>query len=615
MNSSMLLMPILIPVLLAIVALIIPKRASGVHGALCVTGTAAALVFAIVLFGNEANFSVPWFDLGAITVHFSFRLYNFSGFIILFANALAFLIAMYSVVFMKGRGGSKSFFAYMLLTLGFVNGAVLASDLVVMLFFWEGLLALLFAMIMTGGVKASSTAVKALVLNGIADLCMMLGIGILVFSLNTTDMSGIHSPVNGSTAGTAAFILMMIGAIAKAGSMPFHSWIPDAASDAPLPFMAFMPGAIEKLLGIYLLTRVSIDLFEFTPGSAVSLVMMIIGAATILLAVMMALIQKDFKRLLSYHAISQVGYMILGIGTALPIGIVGGLFHMVNNALYKSTLYLSSGAVEYRTGTTDLHKLGGLGRRMPVTFVCFIVTAASIAGLPPFNGFFSKELVFGAAKDTNIIFYLVALLGAFFTAASFLKLGHAAFLGKPQKETENVKEAPWPMLVPMIVIAAGCVLFGVCNWIPLKSFIEPVLGAKLEGETFAGHFDVTLTCISLAVLLLAFLNHLYGVKRTKSGLGAVDHIHYAPGLKQTYALAEKHCFDPYVLIMAVIGLLAKIASGIDRFINWVYDGFIAGAIRLASLGIRKAHTGSLWLYISWIIGGLAVVATIIALSV
>jgi NADH-quinone oxidoreductase subunit L len=343
--------------------------------------------------------------------------------------------------------------------------------------------------------------------------------------------------------------------------------------------------------------------------------MMIIGAATILLAVMMALIQKDFKRLLSYHAISQVGYMILGIGTALPIGIVGGLFHMVNNAMYKSALYLSSGAVEYRTGTTDLHKLGGLARKMPVTFICFIITAASIAGLPPFNGFFSKELVFGAAKDANIVFYIIALAGAFFTAASFLKLGHAAFLGKPSDETEHVKEAPWPMLAPMIIIALGCVLFGVCRWIPLKSFIEPVLGTRLEGETFAGHFDLTLTCISLGVLLLAFLNHLYGAKRTKSGLGAVDHIHYAPGLKQVYTQAEKRHFDPYVITMAVIGLLANIMSRIDKFINWIYDGFIAGAIRIASAGVRKAHTGSLWLYIVWIICGLAAVTAIIVLSV
>ena len=128
-----------------------------------------------------------------------------------------------------------------------------------------------------------------------------------------------------------------------------------------------------------------------------SIVMMTIGAVTILLAVMMALIQKDYKRLLSYHAISQVGYMILGIGTALPVGIVGGLFHMINNAMFKSGLFLTGGAVEKQTGTTDLHNLGGLGRKMPVTFACFLMLALSISGVPPFNGFFSKELIFDGA--------------------------------------------------------------------------------------------------------------------------------------------------------------------------------------------------------------------------
>ena len=126
---------------------------------------------------------------------------------------------------------------------------------------------------------------------------------------------------------------------------------------------------------------------------------MIVGAVTILFAVMMALVQKDYKRLLSYHAISQVGYMILGIGTAVPAGIIGGLFHMMNHAMYKSACSSPAGSVEKQAGTTDLSKLGGLVRRMPVTSICFIVAAASISGVPPFNGFFSKELVYDGALE------------------------------------------------------------------------------------------------------------------------------------------------------------------------------------------------------------------------
>ena len=152
---------------------------------------------------------------------------------------------------------------------------------------------------------------------------------------------------------------------------------------------------------------------------------MTIGTLTIVLAVAMALIQKDMKRLLSYHAISQVGYMVLGIGTALPIGIMGGLFHMLNHVIYKSCLFMTAGSVEKQTGTTDLRKIGGLGRKMPLTMVCFIISALAISGVPPLNGFFSKELVFDAALESNMVFYLGALLGAFMTAISFLKLGRA----------------------------------------------------------------------------------------------------------------------------------------------------------------------------------------------
>jgi len=211
----------------------------------------------------------------------------------------------------------------------------------------------------------------------------MAGVGLILWQTGTLSISELM----GRSLSTEtwplglAFVLLMVGAISKAGAMPFHSWIPDAASDAPLPFMALMPGAMEKLAGIYFLTRVSVQLFHVASGWA-STLMMVVGACTILLAVLMALVQKDFKRLLSFHAISQVGYMILGIGTGIPVAIAGGLFHMINNALYKSTLFLTGGAVELQAGSTDLRQVSGLGKKMPVTLGCFLVAALSISGSP-----------------------------------------------------------------------------------------------------------------------------------------------------------------------------------------------------------------------------------------
>jgi NADH-quinone oxidoreductase subunit L len=531
----------------------------------------------------------------------------------LFTASLSFLITLYSVVFMANRPYKNQFFAYFLLTISFANGVVLANNLLILLFFWEGLLLTLFAMIFIGSKNAYKTATKAFIIVGITDLCMMVGIALTGYLAGTLTMSKINLPLTGL--GSLAFILLMIGAISKGGSMPFHSWIPDAAIDAPLPFMALIPAAFEKLLGIYFLTRISLDLFKLNTSSWVSIVMMSVGAITIILAVMMALIQKDYKKLLSYHAISQVGYMILGIGTALPIGIIGGLFHMINNALYKSCLFLTGGAVEKQAGTTNLEQLGGLGLKMPITFACFIITAVSISGVPPFNGFFSKELVYDGALERGWIFYAAALAGSFFTAASFLKLGHAAFLGKLNEKNKSVKEVSLPMLIPMILIALVCILFGVKNSLPIN-MIQSVLGqAGLEGHSFGGFpANAMLVGLTLIVLFGALLNHIIAARIKGSGLKAVDHIHYAPLLHGIYDKAEKRFFDPYEIGIRFAQRISDIAFWCDRKIDWIFDGLTVGVTFWFTDRIRKMHTGNYSTYLAWSVVGLFLVTIFLMYS-
>ena len=363
MTDSIVLWLIAIPLAGGILALLTPARLRGVKEAIALLTTTITLCLSIVLFRDEIRYSVMWVGLGIEVV---FRLYHFSAFILLAASAFAFLFVVYSCSFMWGKPRLNQFYCYLLVTVAMTNGAVLADNLILMLFFWEGLLLTLFGLIAIGREGAFKTATKAFIIVGISDLCMMVGIALTGYLAGTMTISKITVPV--TSLGALAFVLMMIGAISKAGSVPFHTWIPDAAIDAPLPFMAFLPASLEKLLGIYLLARISLNMFQLGPGSWLSTLLMVIGAITILLAVMMALVQKDYKRLLSYHAVSQVGYMILGIGTCLPIGIMGGLFHMINHALYKSCLFLTGGSVEKQTGTTDLGKLGGIGIKMPITF-------------------------------------------------------------------------------------------------------------------------------------------------------------------------------------------------------------------------------------------------------
>lgn len=608
MTINPLFLPFLIPLLASLFMLAV-SRVRYLREGVVLFSTLANLTVTAFLFNKNIHFNMPWFSGG---FDFSLRLYPFSAFTILAISFFAFLIGLFSLGFLSEKRYAGQFYVYFLLCSGFAQAAVLANNLLVLLFFWEGLLLSLFGMIAIGSSSAFKTATKAFIIVGICDLCMMVGIVLTGFLAETLTISKIHLEAHGL--GAVAFLLLFIGAISKAGSMPFHTWIPDAAIDAPLPFMSFVPGALEKLIGIYFLTRISLDMFTLDPHSTLSVFMMSVGAVTIVCAVMMALIQKDYKRLLSYHAISQVGYMILGIGTALPVGIIGGLFHMLNNALYKSCLFLTAGAVEKQTGTTNLAKLGALRFKMPVTFIVFVIAACSISGVPPFNGFFSKELVYDGALERGLIFYLAAIVGSFFTAASFLKLGHAAFIGKANQHDDELKEAPVVMLIPMVIIACLCVGFGIFNATVIKTFFLPVLGAHAGEYHFGGMpQNIVLIVITLVVLAAAVLNHYCGVKRTGSGLKAVDHIHYAPILHWIYDKADTRFFDPYELGMKCVALFCRFCFWCDRLIDWVYDSFAVNLTFFFTERIRRAHTGNYSTYLGWsLLGTLAVVVFLLS---
>ena len=595
--------PIFLPLIGALLVLVMPKRVPYGREAIAVLAALGSLVLAGYLFNETLSCSFAW----CAGLEFTLRLYRFSAFFLLAVAGFSFLVTLYCWRFMAGRNKPGLFYAYLLISLAMASGIVLADHLVVLLFFWEGLLGTTFGMIALGAPGAFKTSTKMFIIVGITDLCMLFGIALTGWQ-STLVMHDARLPMD--ALGALAMVLLSIGAASKAGSVPFHTWIPDAATDAPLPFMAFLPASLEKLLGIYMLARITLDIFPIR-HTWLSPALMILGSVGILIPVMMALAQKEYKRLLSYHAISQVGYMILGLGTALPGGVIGGLFHMINHALYKCGLFLTAGSVEKQAGTTDLSKLGGLARKMPVTFACFLVCALSISGCPPFNGFFSKELIYDAARQRHILYYLAALLGTFLTAASFLKLGHSVYFGKRNPDHDSVREAPASMLFPMLAIASLCVLFGVANWLPVNHLakITPLAGTG----PFAGmqlHWD--LAGLAVIALAAALVHHLIGAKRAGSGLHAADDILNAPVLRSAYRGAEKRYFDPYDLGMKLIGAISAVAWALDRGLDWIYDWLIVGVARGLGWCIRAAHTGDASLYVLWaLIGSAAVIAFVV----
>jgi NADH-quinone oxidoreductase subunit L len=620
MTPKTLLLPILLPAALAVLFLVLPKALRRLRDALAIVGAAALVYFAFALFAvRDLRYAVPWLGLG---IDFDLRLYHFSSFILVALSGFLILITLYATVKMKDAPRAKEFMAYVFLTAAFANGAALANNFVPLVFFWEGLLVTLYGLITIGGRPTSGrTAVKALLIGGFCDFAMILGIGLLWTAAGTATMSEI-SAVEPTGLAAAAFVLLMIGAAGKAGAMPFHTWIPDAALDAPVTFMAFLPAAFEKLLGIYLLARVSLDFFKIRPGSPMSVLLMVVGAVTIVLAVLMALVQKDLKRLLSYHAVSQVGYMVLGIGTAVPIGIAGGIFHMINHAMYKSGLFLSAGSVEHRAGTTELKKLGGLRRDLPLTAFGFTVCALAISGVWPLNGFVSKEMVFHGALETgSTVFAIAAWVGAIFTFASFLKAGHSVFFGERTREVPVIKESQAGIVLPILVLAGLCILFGVYNKLPLTLFIQPIL----EGHAEAGaHLDFTshaldllnpVALISIGCLVLAFLLHRHGfLKGGRKAHLASEPIHNLPVVHKLYDLAERRVFDPYEQgVKALHGLSVALFKAVDRPIDYVYDKIVTASGAAFTGILRKAHNGHYANYLAWCLAGLIILAGAISL--
>jgi formate hydrogenlyase subunit 3/multisubunit Na+/H+ antiporter MnhD subunit len=415
-----------------------------------------------------------------------FKLDALSGFISIFIALFTILVIIYSLDFMKGKANQSRYYFYLILTAIASLVVILANSLLVLLVFWGFLGLTLFLLINMGGPEASAAAKKTFIIVGGSDALMLLGIAIIYYLTKEFQMDKISISLSSGSLKLAnvAYLCLAVACFAKAGTMPFHTWIPDCAETAPLPVVAYLPAALDKLLGIYLLTRISLDLFVM--NQAMKMFLMIIGAFTIIAAVMMALVQHNLKRLLGYHAVSQVGYMVLGIGTGLPIGIAGGLFHMLNNTIYKSCLFLTGGNVEKKTKTAELDRLGGLAKFMPVTYITCLIASLSISGVPPFNGFVSKWMIYqGLVSSFSVgnqhlgvrfilsLCLVAAMFGSALTLASFMKLIHATFLG-PMAADKKLKlnEVGWKMWLPCSILAIMCILFGIFyhpfNYFPLS---------------------------------------------------------------------------------------------------------------------------------------------------
>jgi len=263
-------------------------------------------------------------------------------------------------------------------------------------------------------------------------------------------------------------IIFIAGFGLKAALMPFHAWLPDAHSSAPSPISAMLSGVLIKAIGIYSIIRLFFNMFPLS--TEISTIIIILGTVSMVLGVFLAVGQWDIKRLLAYHSISQMGYVVLGVGIGMMIlvnggnqsvaalSIAGGLFHLINHAVFKGLLFLNAGAIEYETGTRDLKEMGGLSEYMPVTYSTSLGASMAISGIPPFNGFFSKLVIILAAIKGKFYFLAVlAILVSIITLASFLKFQKFSFFNKQRDPgSKKISEVPFFMCFSMIGLAILC---------------------------------------------------------------------------------------------------------------------------------------------------------------
>lgn len=378
-------------------------------------------------------------------------------------------VSIYSISYIKTD--LVRYYSLLLIVLGAIQGTVLAKDLISFYVFLEmTTVATYFLIIHKKSVVALQAGYKYILMTLIGAFLILLSI-ILVY----VDTGSYEVIVITKSGGSIAPVLFLVGCFIKAGAVPLHTWLPDAHPAAPSPVSAFLSGMMIKI-GAYGIIRfifptLNLDLRATNFGELLSALIMSIGIASMLIGVLLALVQTDVKRLLAYHSISQMGYILLGIGLGTELGLAGGLYHLVNHAMFKGLLFLCMGAVIYSTGMRKLDDLGGLWKRMPITTSTCIIAALAISGIPPFNGFASKTVLAEAVTNFSFVLKLVMIVTAALTFASFLKLIRYTFFGEPKEQLIAAKEAPLLMLLPMIVLAILCVFLGIHAQFVLDRFM------------------------------------------------------------------------------------------------------------------------------------------------
>jgi NADH-quinone oxidoreductase subunit L len=572
-----------------------------------------ALIEVMAAPGHElAVPDISWVVIeGGLTIHLGLMVDSLTAVMLVVVTLVSLMVQVYSQGYMHGDPGYHRYFAFMSLFTGSMLGLVLADNLLFMYVFWEmvGLCSYLLIGFWFHRPAAANAAKKAFIVTRLGDFGFLAAILLLYSHAHTFDIAQLHSlAVAGTLAGTTltwAAIGIFAGAAGKSAQFPLHTWLPDAM-EGPTPVSALIHAATMVAAGVFLVAR-CFPLFEHSTEALTTVA--VIGGFTAIFAATMGLVMTDIKRVLAYSTISQLGYMMLGLGVG---GVAIGIFHLFNHAFFKALLFLGAGSVNHATGTFDMRQMGGLRKFMPWTYATFLIAALSIAGIWPLAGFWSKDEILAASLQNQPILFYLAMLTVFMTAFYMFRVVFLTFGGEYRgggaEAHGKPHESPSVMVMPMVVLAVLAVVSGLWN-------VTGAFGGLFgHGETqgfaqgFFGILAHPLPWISLIMtglgILLAYA--MYSAKwLSAEQAGSL--------FKPFYTLfSRKYWLDELYERVIVRNLLVRglfaFFQLFDRYgVDGAVNGVASGAIATGK-AIRKAHSGQLQLYGLFIgIGILAII--------
>ncbi len=576
-----------------------------VSGYLTITTIGLAFLLALWTFqtmsgmpGKHLAGAFDWLVIGDTTLRLGLYVDGLTSIMLLVVTSVSLLVQIYSTAYLHGDPGYSRFFAYMSLFTASMLGVVLADNLLMIFIFWElvGVCSYLLIGFWFQKPEAASAAKKAFVVTRFGDLGFLMAILLLFSRTGTLDFQHlfeiVDSPEKAAVLGggllTWAAIGIFSGAVGKSAQFPLHVWLPDAM-EGPTPVSALIHAATMVAAGVYLVAR-SFPLFEHAPQALFTVA--VIGTITAFVAASMGLVMNDFKRILAYSTISQLGFMMMGLGVG---SVVAGIFHLFNHAFFKAMMFLSAGSAHHATHTYDIRQMGGLRRHMPITFSAMMIGSLSISGIFPFSGFWSKDEILAEALGNGYnIIYVFALITAFMTAFYMFRLTFVAFLGEyrggAHAEGEHwsgppghhsLHESPAAMAIPLVVLAIPSVVSGFAN---MNGDFARFLGEAGEVKV---HWDVIFTSSSVALLgiLTAYLS--YVAKAIPVGTIARTFPHIHGFLLNKYGMDDLYGFIVEKVFLGISNLL-------HLFDQYVVDGIVNGVATLtAGFGgqVRRLESG------------------------